>query len=157
MPPLNRISMTKSQHNSADKQDMLPKCNGKPGEIVSHPFRRLVIFQLKLAVDALRDIILSPVSIVCSLIDLAEKRKGKDSYFEKLMLFGRNTEKKINLFEQHQIEESTIDSILHQVEGVVMKEYKDKNLSKKTISAIEKILKTESKKITEKPTGSSTD
>ncbi len=72
-------------------------------------------------------------------------------------MFGRNTEKKINLFEQHQLEGSTIDSILHQIEGVVMKEYKDKKLSKKTISAIEKILKSENKKITDKPTSSSTD
>jgi len=138
--------MTNSQKRSPDKTSSLPHSNSHSDKNSTHPFRRLVIFQLKLAVDALRDIILSPVSIVCSLIDLAEKRKGKDSYFEKLMLFGRNTEKKINLFEQHQLEETTIDSILNQVEGVVMKEYKDKNLSKKTVSAIEKILKTERKK-----------
>lgn len=149
--------MTYSQKKSPGDPSSSPHSNTHSGKNTAHPFRRLVIFQLKLAVDALRDIILSPVSLVCSLIDLAEKRKGKDSYFEKLMLFGRNTEKKINLFEQYQLEKTTIDSILHQVEGVVMREYKDKNLSKKTISAIEKILKTESNNITDKSTNSSTD
>lgn len=147
---LNEIPMTNAPPESPDNRSPLFDNNPKSDNKSAHPFRRLVIFQLKLAVDALRDIILSPVSIVCSLIDMAEKRKGKDSYFEKLMLFGRNTEKKINLFEQHEIEESTIDSILNQVEGVVTKEYKDKSLSKKTVSAIEKILKTESKKMKDK-------
>ncbi len=146
--------MTEPEEHPSEKQQNLSASISKPNTNPTHPFRRLVIFQLKLGVDALRDILLSPVSIICSLIDLAEKRKGENSYFEKLMVFGRNTEKKINLFEQqhkyqqqhqHQ-QEATIDSILNQVEGVVMKEYKDKKLSKKTLSAIEKILKTESKK-----------
>ena len=43
-----------------------------------HPVRRLLIFQVKLAADALRDILLSPISIVASLIDLTQGRKGKD-------------------------------------------------------------------------------
>lgn len=111
-----------------------------------HPFRRLVIFQLKLTVDALRDILLSPVSIICSIIDLMDKNKGKNSYFEKLMVFGRDTEKRINLFEQHRDSDSTIDSVLSQVEDIFRKEYKDKELSKKTLSAIEKILKKGDKK-----------
>jgi len=108
----------------------------------NHPFKRLIIFQLKLAVDAFRDILLSPVSIICTLLDLADKKdKNQTSYFDKLMMFGRNTEKKINLFEQHQRSEATIDSVLNQVESVVMKEYKDKNLSSKALSSIQQILK----------------
>ncbi len=106
----------------------------------NHPFRRLIIFQLKLAVDALRDILLSPVSIICSLMDLAEKKKGENSYFEKLMMFGRSSEERINLFEQYRQDKATIDSILNQVEGVVMKEYKDKKMTAKTMAAIKKTL-----------------
>jgi len=69
--------MTNSQNKSSDKDMSLPHRNSHSNKNSIHPFRRLVIFQLKLAVDALRDVILSPVSIVCSLIDLVEKRKGK--------------------------------------------------------------------------------
>jgi hypothetical protein len=106
-----------------------------------HPVRSLLIFQVKLAVDALRDILLSPVSIVASLIDLVDGRKGKDSYFEMLMTFGRNSESKINLFGQHDGEKQTIDNILNQVEDVLRKEYKQGDITAKTKSAIEAKLK----------------
>lgn len=111
-----------------------------------HPFRRLVIFQFKLAADALRDILLSPVSIICSLLDLVFKNREQASYFEKLMAFGRHTEKRINLFEQHQDDDVTIDSVLNQLEGVVLKEHRDKELSKKTLLAIKNIIKKDKKK-----------
>jgi len=110
-----------------------------------HPFRRLIIFQFKLAADALRDILLSPVSIICSLLDLIFKNK-KTNYFEKLMAFGRHTEKRINLFEQHQDNDVTIDSVLNQLENVVLKEHRDKELSKKTLSAIKSIINKHQKK-----------
>jgi len=113
-----------------------------------HPIKRLLVFQVKLAVDALRDIILSPVSLICTILDYFQKKSGKNSYFEKLMVFGRQTEKRINLFEQHQIETSfnknaSIDTVLNRVESVIMREYKEKHISKKTLSAIETALKNE--------------
>ncbi len=111
-----------------------------------HPVKRLLVFQVKLAVDAFRDIILSPVSLICTLLDYFQKMSGKNSYFEKLMVFGRQTEKRINLFEQHQIETSfnknaSIDTVLNRVESVILREYKEKHISKKTLSAIEVVLK----------------
>jgi hypothetical protein len=111
-----------------------------------HPVRRLLFFQLKLAVDALRDILLSPVSVVCSLVDMLEKRHGPDSHFEKLMAFGRNTEKRINLFEQHQGSNASIDTILGQVEELFVNEYKDKKLAKKTIAKLERLIAKEREK-----------
>ncbi|PCI72895.1 MAG: hypothetical protein COB38_02865 [Gammaproteobacteria bacterium] len=115
-----------------------------------HPVKRLLVFQVKLAVDALRDIILSPVSLICTLLDYFQKKSGKNSYFEKLMVFGRQTEKRINLFEQHQIETSfnknaSIDTVLNRVESVILREYKEKHISKKTLSAIETALKNDKK------------
>ena len=110
----------------------------------SHPLRNLVLFQLKLAVDALRDVMLSPVSIVCSLLDFLSGRSGQNSYFEKLMVFGRNTEKRINLFGQHQQEDKTIDRVVSQLETVIVKEYRDKNISKSKLNQIKDILNKES-------------
>ncbi|PHS19536.1 MAG: hypothetical protein COA86_04465 [Kangiella sp.] len=115
-----------------------------------HTVKRLLVFQVKLAVDALRDIILSPVSLICTLLDYFQKKSGKNSYFEKLMVFGRQTEKRINLFEQHQIETSfnknaSIDTVLNRVESVILREYKEKHISKKTLSAIETALKNDKK------------
>ena len=115
-----------------------------------HTVKRLLVFQVKLAVDALRDIILSPVSLICTLLDYFQKKSGKNSYFEKLMVFGRQTEKRINLFEQHQIETSfnknaSIDTVLNRVESVILRGYKEKHISKKTLSAIETALKNDKK------------
>lgn len=106
----------------------------------SHPFRRLLVFQVKLALDAMRDILLSPVSLICTVVDVVEKNQAADSYFEKLMAFGRNTEKRINLFEQHGNENATVDSVVAQVEDVLISEYKNKNISKKTFAAIQKAI-----------------
>jgi hypothetical protein len=111
--------------------------------IKSHSLRRLLVFQLKLAVDALRDILLSPVSIICTILDFFEKKHGPDSYFEKLMAFGRNTERKINLFEQHEKNVSSIDSVVDRVEDVIVDEYQNKNISKRTMAAIQQALKKE--------------
>jgi len=111
-----------------------------------HPFKRLIAFQLKLAIDAFRDILLSPVSMVCALMDLVE-RKGNNttSYFERMIIFGRNTERKINLFEQYNDDETSVDSIISQVEDVISREYKNQNLSNKAFSTIQQILKKKTK------------
>jgi len=76
-------------------------------------------------------------------MDMIEKRNGSESYFEKLMAFGRDTEKRINLFEQHRNDDSTIDNVVNQVEDVLVAEYKNNNISKKTLSAIQKVLNKE--------------
>lgn len=114
--------------------------------IKTHSLRRLLVFQLKLAVDAVRDILLSPVSIVCTIVDFVEKKHGPESHFEKLMAFGRNTERKINLFEQHEKNVSTIDSVVDRVEDVIVDEYQNKNISKRTMAAIQQALKKEKEK-----------
>jgi len=67
--------------------------------------------------------------------------KSQPGYFDKLMKVGRNTDRKINLFEQHQSSDVTIDNVLNQVESVVMNEYKNKNMSSKALSTIQEILK----------------
>ncbi|TQV82907.1 hypothetical protein [Aliikangiella coralliicola] len=110
-----------------------------------HPVRRLLVFQLKLAIDALRDILLSPVSIIATVLDLIEGRSGKKSYFETLLKFGRMSEKRINLFDQYDGEGRTVDSVLAQVEDVLVKEYKNGDISAKAKSAIETSLKIKNK------------
>lgn len=105
--------------------------------------KKLGIFQLKLAVDALRDILLSPLSLICTLIDLMEGKAGKDSHFEKLLRFGRRTERKINLFNQHDNDPEkgqTIDSLINQVESIIVKEYTEGQMSAKAKGAIDKTI-----------------
>lgn len=63
--------------------------------------RRLVIFQLKLGADAIRDLVMSPVSIVMFILDLILSPAEKDSHYQQLLQFGRKTDRWINLFEEH--------------------------------------------------------
>jgi hypothetical protein len=60
-----------------------------------------VIFQLKLGMDAIRDLLLSPVSIICALIDFFRGHNIHQSAFYKLMALGHKTDQWINLFGDH--------------------------------------------------------
>ena len=62
--------------------------------------KRLFVFQLKLYVDAFRDVVLSALSFFAFLFD-ALIRDPQSGYFEKVLALGRRSERLINLFEQH--------------------------------------------------------
>ncbi|MEE9255342.1 MAG: hypothetical protein V3U43_10425 [Pseudomonadales bacterium] len=61
---------------------------------------RLIVFQLKLVMDGLRDIVLSPVSLVAVLAGLIAGGKTPERYWNLLMRFGRRTDIWINLFDR---------------------------------------------------------
>ena len=61
-------------------------------------FRDVVVFQVKLVVDGLRDVLLSPLSIFAALIDLLIPGDDGGKRFYSVVRFGRRTEQWINLF-----------------------------------------------------------
>ena len=63
--------------------------------------RDMLVFQVKLAMDAIRDLVLSPVSIICGLADILKGHSLSKSYFHKLMDFGHQTDSWLNLFGNH--------------------------------------------------------
>ncbi|MEM9315302.1 MAG: hypothetical protein AAGA95_11800 [Pseudomonadota bacterium] len=60
--------------------------------------RHVLVFQLKLAADALRDFLLSPVSLAAFTIDALLKPPVSKSYYLRLMRLGRRSDHMINLF-----------------------------------------------------------
>jgi len=81
--------------------------------------RKFGVLQLKLTIDAFRDLLLSALSLGAFIIDLIQQNDGPDSYFEKVLRFGRRTEKSINLFNQFDAQERgdrSVDSIIDDVE-----------------------------------------
>jgi len=53
------------------------------------------------------------------IIDLIKQNEGPDSYFEKVLRFGRRTERSINLFNQfdaHERGDRSVDNIIDEVE-----------------------------------------
>ncbi len=80
--------------------------------------RKFLVFQFKLYLDALRDLLLSVLSLFAFVLDALLNLSGPDSLFERVLAFGRRTEKTINLFNQHDddIDPHSVDSILQDVE-----------------------------------------
>ncbi len=62
---------------------------------------KLISFQFKLAMDGIRDLLLSPVSIGFALYGIVTQRDQPDKYFQRLMQFGRNSDQFINLFGEY--------------------------------------------------------
>ena len=60
--------------------------------------RDVVVFQGKLFLDGLMDIILSPVSIVLAVVDIITGGDRAGDRFYRLLKFGRRTDDWINLF-----------------------------------------------------------
>jgi hypothetical protein len=60
--------------------------------------RDVCIFQVKLGLDAFRDLLLSPVSIACALYDLIKGHDQSVSSFYKLMALGHKSDSWLNLF-----------------------------------------------------------
>ena len=89
---------------------------------VKRALRHLVVFQIKLAADALRDFLLSPVSILVFIIDVVRKPEMKDSLYLRLMVIGRRSDRVINLFDEHNDESDyTIDETIAQIEDAIQK------------------------------------
>jgi hypothetical protein len=61
----------------------------------------VVVFQAKLLIDGLRDVLLSPLSIVAAVVGLLTGGDEPQRYFQKVIRFGRRTEVWINLFGEH--------------------------------------------------------
>jgi hypothetical protein len=101
--------------------------------------RDMFIFQVKLAIDAIRDLFLSPVSIICGLADILIGHSLSNSYFHKLMNFGHKTDSWLNLFGKRKSsaenlnvesvekfeDEVNVDQLFSQVE-VLLKEQHNK-------------------------------
>ncbi len=81
--------------------------------------RNGLIFQLKLGLDAIRDILLSPIALIALVIDLATDSNPDQGYFNKLMAWGRFSDDWINLFSSRDpgdMEKQNIDNIIDQLE-----------------------------------------
>ncbi len=85
--------------------------------------RHLVVFQIKLAMDALRDVALSPVAIFVFVLDAVRKPKIEDSLSLRLMSVGRQSDRIINLFDEYSDQgHYAVDKTLAGVEETVFRE-----------------------------------
>lgn len=99
-------------------QENLPE-PGRHGRALWPQIRKMLVLQLKLYIDAFRDLCLSMLALGAVIIDLIQRNDGPDCYFEQIMKFGRRTERAINLFNQYDPalhDEPSVDKIIRQME-----------------------------------------
>ena len=88
----------------------------------SQALRHLLVFQLKLLADALRDLLLSPVSLLVFVLDILRRPTLEDSFYLRLMLLGRKSDRVINLFDEHKDGgHFTVDRAVEELEELVMR------------------------------------
>ena len=114
--------------------------------------RDIAVFQGKLLVDGLRDLILVPASLVAGIMSLASGSHSEPgTQFYRLLSLGKNSEHWINLFgalrnappDLEQFEpfpEADIDDIVGRVEAFVVNEHKQGGMTAQARERLEKAL-----------------
>ena len=103
----------------------------QPVELTSRTkvVRDTIVFQVKLAGDGIRDVILSPVSIIAAIAGILFYPSKPDHYLKKLMHFGHKTDRWLNLFgtygRQRFSFRKTSDTYVQKVEEMVIKDYQE--------------------------------
>lgn len=96
------------------------RADSKAEVTTSQALRHLLIFQVKLGADALRDLLMSPVSLLVFVIDVIRKPTLEDSLYLRLMLLGRKSDRAINLFDEHKdAGHFTVDQAVEELEELV--------------------------------------
>src|SRR6266446_367227 len=92
-------------------------------------FRDVLVFQLKMLLDNVRDFALMPVSLVAALIDLIFKGKRHGSLFYQVLRWGAHSEEVINVYSAIEAHDRpnvnpnyTVDAVIARLEGVLIRE-----------------------------------
>ena len=106
---------------------------------------RVILFQFKLAADGLRDLLLSPLSIIAGIFGILFSADDPHYYLNKLLKVGRSSDLWINLFDTAHKEtyvrnRDTLDDLARRFEDLVRKDYNKNGVTAKTAQKFEEIL-----------------
>ena len=109
--------------------------------------RDVVIFLVKVGLEAVRDIALVPVSMLAALGDLLSGSLGQDNAFHRVMDLGRRSDRWLNLFGEHDSEEQaaaadgeTIDALLGEAERMLVDQVERGGVTASAKAAIDRSL-----------------
>jgi hypothetical protein len=121
------------------------------GKQSSPLIRQAIVFQLKLGLDALRDVLMSPVSIILVLTDIVMANNHQQSYFIRLMRLGKKSDNWINLFgvdltntedrDNEVASDSNVDDWFTKIEEVIKEQQVDGKLSQSGKEKLQKYFK----------------
>jgi hypothetical protein len=116
-------------------------------------FRDVLVFQMKLVLDAIRDVILFPVSIGAALLDLVSSGERTGQSFYRVFAMGRRTDVWINLFgtygspdKSSADADTTVDSLVAQLEALLVEQHDRGGLTATAKTAIDRALNRISKR-----------
>jgi hypothetical protein len=94
--------------------------------------RDVLVFQLKMLLDNIRDFALMPISLVAALIDLVIRGEREGALFYKVLRWGSHSEAVIDVYsaiEHHEkgdfkiSKDYTVDGVIARLEGALTREY----------------------------------
>ncbi len=91
--------------------------------------RDVLVFQLKMFLDNLRDFALMPISLAAAAIDLVFKGERQGSFFYQVLRWGAHSEEVIDVYSMIRTDERpqvnpnyTVDAVIARLEGVLVRE-----------------------------------
>ena len=107
--------------------------------------RDALVFQGKLLLDGVMDLLLGPVSIVAAIIELIRDERRSEPLFYQVLRYGRRFDRWINLFgavgeEGSRPEVDTVDSYVAKLEEALYEQHGAGGLTRNTKEAIDRVL-----------------
>jgi hypothetical protein len=111
--------------------------------------RDVLVFQLKLLLDNLRDFALQPISLVAALIDIFYRGKREGALFYKVLRWGWHSEQVIGVYSAIEDHEPTafqvhpnytVDAVIAKLEGVLVREYEKGGTAASIKSAMDRAI-----------------
>ncbi len=95
--------------------------------------RRVLLLQVKLLADGIRDLVMMPLSLAAAVLGFAAGGRDPEIYFDRLMHFGRSTDRWINLFDHDDPENphrsAPLDRVAEEIEATIRRDYERGGLS----------------------------
>lgn len=129
-----------------------PSLPNEPPHTRWHFIRDVLVFQLKLIVGNLQNFVLVPVSLFAAFLDLFIKGEREGEKFYWVMNWGRRTDEMIDVYsaiggyhphgedEHPLVKNLSMDALLAQVEGVIVREYEKGGTAASIKSAVDRVI-----------------
>ena len=121
----------------------MPKNPPKRWELI----RDVAVFQLKLVIDGVLDVLLGPVTWIAAILGLMGQGKRSDEFFYKVLNQGRRVDRWINLFgnlheppEDSEAEPQNLDEHLRRLEQMLIAQNHRGGVTSRVKSAIDEML-----------------
>ena len=111
--------------------------------------RDVAVFQLKLFLDNVRDLVLMPVSLVAALIDLVFRGEREGALFYKVLRWGSHSEAVIDVYsaiDHHEASafkvrpDYTVDGVIARLENVLKREVEKGGTAASVKAAVDKAI-----------------